>query len=181
LEVNEKNLTKSRYIRGSGLVFQSIGENRYYYLTNAHGDTLRQVDQNGNLTPEYIYDSFGNQYGLEETTYVKRLADPNPFRYSGQYYDIDTKEYYLRTRRYDPGTGRFTSEDPISSDSSLYTYCGNNPVTRTDPSGLRYVEGITIGDTNRTTTTTKAASGVPGISLDAAGPVIKPLHNIHQL
>jgi YD repeat-containing protein len=60
LEINQNRLIKGKYIRAAGLVFQAIGTNRYYYLTNAHGDVVRQADQNGNLTPEYIYDSFGN-------------------------------------------------------------------------------------------------------------------------
>ena len=116
-----------------------------FLYSTAHGDTIRRIDQNGDLTPEYIYDSFGNEYGLEGTTHVMRLADANPFRYCGEYYDIDTKEYYLRSRRYDPRIGRFTSEDPIFSGSNSYEYCGNNPVNYSDPSGLTPLPGINTG------------------------------------
>ncbi len=40
---------------------------------------------------------------------------------------------------YDPGIGRWISEDPIgfkAGDSNLYRYVGNNPTNNTDPSGL---------------------------------------------
>jgi hypothetical protein len=42
---------------------------------------------------------------------------------------------------YDPGIGRWISEDPIgfkAGDSNLYRYVANNPVNGTDPSGLVY-------------------------------------------
>ncbi len=49
--------------------------------------------------------------------------------------------YYLRARYYDPSVGRFTSEDTYRGDATdpaslnLYTYCGNDPVNYTDPTG----------------------------------------------
>ena len=43
---------------------------------------------------------------------------------------------YLRARYYDPGLGRFISEDPIRDGGNWYAYCGNNPVMKVDPSGL---------------------------------------------
>ncbi|MGH3847611.1 MAG: RHS repeat-associated core domain-containing protein, partial [Pseudonocardiaceae bacterium] len=45
---------------------------------------------------------------------------------------------YLRTRWYDPQTGRFLSQDPIglAGGVNLYAYAGNNPVAYSDPFGL---------------------------------------------
>jgi rhodanese-related sulfurtransferase/polyhydroxyalkanoate synthesis regulator phasin len=40
----------------------------------------------------------------------------------------------------DPEIGRFISEDPVAQDPSLYAYCGNNPLTRIDPSGMNWVD-----------------------------------------
>ncbi len=67
--------------------------------------------------------------------------DPNPYRYCGEYLDLETNTYYLRARNYDPTTGRFLSEDtytgkitdPLSL--NLYTYCEGDPVNNTDPTG----------------------------------------------
>ena len=48
-----------------------------------------------------------------------------------------------RARYYDPGTGRFLSEDPIGfeSDINFYRYVLNNPLTKYDPKGLDVVHG----------------------------------------
>lgn len=52
---------------------------------------------------------------------------------------------YAVNRHYDPQQGRFTQADPIGMGATslgdpqslnLYTYCGDDPVNNTDPSGL---------------------------------------------
>lgn len=52
----------------------------------------------------YEYDAFGGLKGAD-------LNDDNPFRYCGEYFDVETVTIYLRARYYDPGIGRFTQED----------------------------------------------------------------------
>jgi len=57
--------------------------------------------------------------------------------YTGQQYDQEMGQYYLRARYYNPVIGRFTQEDVYRGDGlNLYTYCKNNPVTYYDPSGF---------------------------------------------
>ena len=70
------------------------------------------------------------------------LANLNPFRYRGYYFDTETNLYFLQTRYYDPEIGRFITIDDISyldpetiNGLNLYAYCGNNPVMGIDPSG----------------------------------------------
>ena len=69
------------------------------------------------------------------------LADVNPFRYRGYYYDSETGYYYLNSRYYDPETGRFlNADDPAYIGDSgiggnLYAYCRNNAVNMEDPDG----------------------------------------------
>ena len=57
----------------------------------------------------------------------------------GYYYDDEIGLYYLRSRYYDPATGRFLNADgQLNGDIlgyNLYAYCGNNPVMNIDPSG----------------------------------------------
>ncbi len=73
------------------------------------------------------------------------IANRNPLRYRGYYYDTDTGLYYLQSRYYDPETGRFiNADDPglIQSLSqstvmgtNLFVYCDSNPVGYSDPDG----------------------------------------------
>jgi len=47
---------------------------------------------------------------------------------------------YMRARYYDPGIGRFISEDPAGLDAgvNLSAYVAGNPISRSDPSGLHF-------------------------------------------
>ena len=64
--------------------------------------------------------------------------------------DSEFSLYYLQSRYYDSETGRFISPDSLqfldSSDVqglNLYTYCNNNPVMDTDPTGYSIL--LTLG------------------------------------
>lgn len=50
--------------------------------------------------------------------------------------DHDTGLYYFNHRWYDPGIGRFISEDPIKDGLSWYAYANNNPLRFFDSTGL---------------------------------------------
>ena len=60
----------------------------------------------------------------------------NPICYAGEFYDNESGMIYLRGRYYDPETRRFITEDPAKDGWNWYTYCGNNPVMRVDPTGF---------------------------------------------
>ena len=127
---------KARYIRGgTGLVArQDAGGSKTYYLHNGHGDVVGLADGNGNVINRYTYDIWGNPLSTSEQV-------PQPFRYSGEFWDSSTNLQYLRARWYDPSVGRFINEDTYEGDISnplslnLYTYVRNNPLTHIDPSG----------------------------------------------
>ena len=71
------------------------------------------------------------------------IANNNPFRYRGYYYDQETGFYYLNARYYDPQIKRFISPDTFDNLGAngdlnafnLYAYCSNNPVMYVDPTG----------------------------------------------
>ena len=76
----------------------------------------------------------------EDTT--KTLAELNPLRYRGYYYDNDDVGfYYLQSRYYDASTCRFISADSYASTGqgfvgfNMFAYCGNNPSGRKDSEG----------------------------------------------
>ena len=95
---------------------------------------------------KYIYDAWGNHKDVDnngnEITDTAHIGNINPYRYRGYYFDTETGLYYLKSRYYDPQTGRFISLDDISfadpdtiNGLNLYAYCCNNPVMRVDPNG----------------------------------------------
>ena len=62
-----------------------------------------------------------------------------PFGYGGAngcQTDLDASLVLMGHRYYDPRTGRFLTQDPAGSGNNWYAYAGNNPVNKTDPSGL---------------------------------------------
>ena len=133
------------YIRGTNLVakynYRNGEKSEYtYYTQNAHGDVVNLTDETGKVTKTYTYDAFGVEKNIDEN-------DTNAFRYCGEYFDKETGTIYLRARYYNPSNGRFISRDsyagklndPLSL--NLYTYCQNNPLIFTDPSG-HFTEAI---------------------------------------
>jgi RHS repeat-associated protein len=62
--------------------------------------------------------------------------------------DDGTGLYYYRARYYQPALSRFMSEDPLGmvDGPDLYAYVVDNPVNRTDPSGLKLYKCTTPSD-----------------------------------
>ena len=63
-------------------------------------------------------------------------------------FDRETNLHYNYFRDYDPGTGRYTTFDPIGLAGGIngYTYANGNPLSGTDPKGL-FREGSGAGGT----------------------------------
>lgn len=116
---------------------------QYLYMTNQMGDVISITDAQGNELVEYEYDEWGKLISVEaESEEAQAIAQMNPLRYRGYYYDNKTGYYYLQSRYYDPELGRFISADDFSyidaiekSSINAYAYCANNPVNFIDPSG----------------------------------------------
>ena len=113
---------------------------RYIYDKNIFGDIVGIYTIYGVKVAEYAYDAFGNCV----ITYNNGsgIAELNPFRYRGYYYDSETGFYYLINRYYDPTTGRFISADSLDyldpetlGGLNLFAYCLNDPIANTDPDG----------------------------------------------
>ena len=109
----------------------------YYYVLNAQGDVVRIVNSSRSVVASYTYDPWGKIISSSGT-----LADINPLRYRGYYYDSETGFYYLQSRYYDPEIGRFINADSYAStdivgllSTNMFSYCENDPVNRSDHSG----------------------------------------------
>ena len=109
----------------------------YYYVLNAQGDVVRIVNSSRSTVASYTYDPWGKIISSSGT-----LADINPLRYRGYYYDSETGFYYLQSRYYDPEIGRFINADSYAStdatgllSTNMFAYCENDPVNKSDPTG----------------------------------------------
>ena len=140
--------------------------NKYYFLLNLQGDVVQLRAQNNSLIAEYIYSAYGEILSIKDAngndiTDSNHIANVNPIRYRGYYYDTETGFYYLKSRYYDPNTGRFISPEPNAKYGqfdenagilgyNLYAYCANNPVNNLDPTGefiisIAVLIGIGVG------------------------------------
>ena len=111
--------------------------NTYYYILNLQGDVVQIIDEGGVLQAEYVYSPWGEIISAEGD-----LAEINPLRYRGYYYDSETGFYYLQSRYYDPANRRFINADIYASTDSnnalacnMYSYCWNNVVILYDSEG----------------------------------------------
>jgi len=67
----------------------------YYYLRNLQGDIVGIYDDQGNIVCRYTYDAWGNVISVKDSggtsiTSATHIANLNPIRYRGYYYDSDT-------------------------------------------------------------------------------------------
>ncbi len=128
---------------------------QYFYMTNQMGDIIAITDSNGDIIIQYVYDEWGkllNIYTMNEDNAEQiEVANANPLRYRGYYYDTETGYYYLQSRYYDASICRFINADipeiaqmskGISSGTNLFAYCNNNPVNDSDPTGSISISAI---------------------------------------
>ena len=125
---------QTSYYLGGGIEAGQSGEKVHYYHQDEQLSTVLMTDSAGNIQNCYQYDAFGQELEKSERIF-------NRIRYTGQQYDVQTEQYYLRARYYNSFSGRFLQEDAYLGDGlNLYTYCANNPVIYNDPSGYVMTE-----------------------------------------
>ena len=127
LDIDGSGVVVDRYIRGIGLIKSDLYG---YYAYNGHGDVVQLTNGSGVVTKDYQYDAFGVEENIDQN-------DQNPWRYCGEYYDVETEMYYLRARYYNPRTSRMLSPDTNWHPGNMIY--GDNPRKineRTDALGL---------------------------------------------
>ena len=91
------------------LVGFNDGTKTYIYTRNLQGDIIAITDTaTETVVATYTYDSWGNVLTATGT-----MAEVNPFRYRGYYFDTETGLYYLQSRYYDAAVGRFLNADGV--------------------------------------------------------------------
>ena len=139
--VTEGSVTKQLYYLGgnNGLVAvyvkQSGQSDKIYYAHKDHlGSVVKLTDKAGTEVFKAQYDAWGQRAVLNNTFKFHR-------GYTGHEHLDEFKLIDMNGRMYDPLLARFLSPDPFvqmpdfSQNFNRYTYCLNNPLIYTDPSG----------------------------------------------
>ena len=117
---------------------------QYFFLTNQFGDVFGIIDENGIQLVTYTYDEWGYVKRVICGKDEEKLANTNPIRYRGYYYDTETRYYYLQSRYYDPSICRFINADDVKeaykcksiiNGINVFIYCYNAPLNAKDSSG----------------------------------------------
>ncbi len=139
-ETRSDGTTIAYFYGAEGILgFEYCGE-KYFYGKSLQGDVDCIYNKDGKIIVKYEYDGWGNVRTINGNE--KNIGDINAIRYRGYYFDVETNLYYLKSRYYDPETGRFINADDISyldpetiNGLNLYAYCRNNPIRFKDEMG----------------------------------------------
>ncbi|MFF7183475.1 RHS repeat-associated core domain-containing protein [Streptomyces sp. NPDC008121] len=158
-----------------------------YLISDRHGSTTAlTTSHDGSLSQAWQYSDYGEPAhpdGLPlaggPQSGVPAGAARNPFTYAGEYTSPDGTQY-LKTRLYDPATGRFTTPDRAPQ-HNRYQAFGTNPVTSIDPEGTTEIPdwgswlimGLTLAAGIITTAISLGtAAGPAALAVTIAGAVL---------
>ncbi|EBC0775931.1 RHS repeat protein [Salmonella enterica subsp. enterica] len=108
----------------------------HLYHCDQRGLPLALVTPDNTVAWRGEYDEWGNLSGEENPEHLEQLI-----RLPGQQYDEGSGLYYNRYRYYNPGQGRYITQDPIglAGGWNLYQY-PLNPIHKADPLGLNDID-----------------------------------------
>ena len=135
------------YLDGNTIAIRENGTvKNYHAFTDNLGSILSVVDENGTKVFEASYDAWGKQTVTLNSIGLHR-------GYTGHEMLSEFDIINMNGRLYDPVLGRFLSPDNYvqmpdnSQNFNRYSYCLNNPLKYTDPSGefWNLIIGVAIG------------------------------------
>jgi RHS repeat-associated protein len=163
------NITKRFYPQGVAL---ETGANAgsYYYTRDHLGSIREMTDALGNVRARFSYDPFGRRTQLSGDL----AAD---IGFAGMFWSPEASLALTHFRAYDPELGRWLSRDPLpdaerKQGPNLYAYVRNNPIGRSDPSGLACISTVDCTCFQQPCTCAMAGLGTAARVTTAAAPVV---------
>ena len=169
----------------------SAGVQQIFYIhTDRQGSWLAISNQSGTVTNRYSYDAWGRARDVT-TWYLKTVGIVSPTNnlaalqprfdhgYTGQEHMSAFGLINMNGRIYDPYLQRFISPDPYVQDPSnaqnynRYSYCMNNPLMYTDPSGYKWKIFKKIGNA-----VSAVGKGVANVATSAGKAVLNVTHEV---
>ncbi|MHC1774113.1 MAG: type VI secretion system tube protein TssD [Lentimicrobium sp.] len=129
-DLNSGNVLSETSIDKDGIVTWVFETGSFVPAAKLKGEKNYSIVTDHLGTPFQMYNAEGQKFWeCELDTYGKvRISEGDkgscPFRYQGQYEDVETGLYYNRFRYYDPEDGVYVSQDPIliGGGNNLYSY-----------------------------------------------------------
>ena len=128
-----------------------------YVMADQQGSTRVVMNAGAGIEARHDYSPFGEEItsntGLRTSAQGYSVTDSTRQRYAGMERDESGLDHTL-WRKYEQRGGRWTTPDPYNGSMSIsdpqsfnrFSYVGNDPVNRIDPSGLFYlVDGVSGG------------------------------------
>ena len=155
-DLREKKIFAEYLYLGNEPLALSRSGQLYYYHNDHLGTPQKLTDGAGQVVWSASYRAFG------EASIGAGYVTQN-LRFPGQYYDEESGLHYNYQRYYDPDMGRYLTSDPIGLAGGIntYTYVGNNPLTRIDPTGLDWEYDSVSGTLTQTDSNGKPINSWP--------------------
>jgi RHS repeat-associated protein len=160
---------KTRYLSALDQVFadeDALNDLRWT-LTDNLGTVRDEVDNDGDVVNHRQYSAFGQI--TDETNPTGTI-----YAFAQGILDVETGDQYHWHRYYGADISQWRSEDPIqfaAGDTNIRRYVGNDPVNRTDPTGL-FWDWQTIQEmSNAYTEEVLSGNGVKNLGIGAFNAV----------
>jgi RHS repeat-associated protein len=118
----------------TGFISRRVGTTSTFYSFDHRGGTVQRTNSTGAVISRHAYSAYGtpNNSATASDPWINFKAQ------HGYYTDWENGLIRCDYRFYDPGQGTWLGQDPIGwlGGSNLYQYCGGNPISAIDPSGL---------------------------------------------